>query len=367
MIGMAQGWGTHAITADAVGAALIDSQKRFQALAEVSLKGKLVHRRFRPLFANDAFALLCGLSGGEEVLAKGDVLTFLDEETRTKPERAWRLAMGGPFAGRRLLHRANGTCYPAELYARPIEWDGETAVAMAVIDVSAEESAQQALRQALGRAEDAERRRTLFIDATRRALEGPASTLKERIDGLVRQATQSPNALAPTALGEHARPRVVTLDILLVSEDLQTRTMMKLALSGLGHRPYGARSGAEAMAALRARPYGAVVADLAMMQMDGLALARAIRSLPGPTASTPIVAIAEPEATGPLREEIADAGIDALIGRFVNIPQLAETLRLLAGGRSVDAALGDQVQQGDDNKESDNDGGRTQGHRALHG
>ena len=47
--------------------------------------------RFRPLFVNGAFAMLCGLSGSEDILARDDVLTFLDEETRARPDRAWRL------------------------------------------------------------------------------------------------------------------------------------------------------------------------------------------------------------------------------------------------------------------------------------
>lgn len=363
MGGVAHRTGTPGIAANAVGAALIASEKRFEALTEVSLQGKLVHHRFRPLYANGAFSLLCGLGDGEGVVSAGVVLPFLDEETRADPERAWRLALSGPFAGRRLFRRQDGSHYPAELYARPIDWNGETAVAMAVVDVSAEESAQQALRLALARAEDAERSRAHLVDATRRALSGPAAGLKERIDMIVRQTTRSPNLMRETT----PRKPAETLDVLLVSEDPQTRTLVKLALTGLGHRLYVMTSTAEAMSALSARPFGAVVADLTTTEMGGLALARAIRGLPGPGSGTPIVAIADEEDVGPLREEIADAGVDALMGKFLNIPQLAETLRLLAGGRSVDAALGDEVQQADHDNETDNDESRTQGHRALHG
>jgi PAS domain S-box-containing protein len=360
MIGGAQGRSSDAAAADPMGAALIASEQRFQALAEVSLQGKLVHRRFKPLFANGALALLAGLGGSADVIQQPDILGLLDEETRADPERAWQIAQRGPFAGRRLYRRHDGTLYPAELYSRPIVWNGGPAVALAIIDVSAEETAQDALRLALARAEDSERQRRHFIDATRRVLEGPAATLQERLDMLVRQATRSPNFLI------ERRPRVATLDILLVSEEASTRATLQLALAGLSHRPQSAHSQGEALSYLRSRRFDAVVVDLEMVAFNGLALPRAIRALPGKASATPILALGE-AGIDAAREEIAEAGVDAFLGKFLDIPQLAETLRLLAGARLVDPALGNEVQQGDDDQKSDNDVNRTQGHCALHG
>lgn len=57
----------------------------------------------------------------------------------------------------------------------------------------------------------------------------------------------------------------------------------------------------------------------------------------------------------------------AFLSKPLDIPRRAGTLALLANGRLVDAALGDQIHHEDKNKESNNDAGRGQGHRVPSG
>jgi PAS domain S-box-containing protein len=345
------------LAATQMGQALLASERRFQALAEVSIQGKLVHHRFRPLFANDAFALLCGCADGADVVARPNVLAFLDEDTRADPGRAWDIALRGPFAGRRLFRRADGALYPAEIYGRPIEWDGQAAIALAVLDVSEEEQAQRALRRALVQAETARTWRQSFVDAARRELDGPAATLRERLDALIAKAAQSPGLLRPIT----RRPAVLGgLEVLSVDSDPQHRALSKLALAGLSHRPMVAESTTEALDLLKRRPFHVVLIDIGP-DSDGLFLARAIRNLPGARAGTPIVALGA--STQALREDATEAGVDALLDKPLELPQLAETLRLLAGARSVDPALGDQIQDEDNDEKPNDQTSRTQGHR----
>lgn len=76
---------------------------------------------------------------------------------------------------------------------------------------------------------------------------------------------------------------------------------------------------------------------------NGLDATRAFRAMPGVGANLPLVALTS-----------------------LNTVKM-EPLALLARSRLVDAALGDQVHQNDDDKESNNDAGRSQGHRGPSG
>ncbi len=173
------------MTASALAGALMNSERRFQAIAETSLQGKLVHRRFKPLYANTAFAYLCGCDRAEDILARDTVLDLMDEETRAAPDAAWvRLLHGPTFYGRRTLLRRDGSPYTGDLYARAVHWDGEPAIALAVVDVTEEERAQQALRDAQAQAEAAARAKRRFLAAASHELRTPLHGALGRLEVL---------------------------------------------------------------------------------------------------------------------------------------------------------------------------------------
>jgi PAS domain S-box-containing protein len=512
----------HALAAGAMAQALMASERRFQALAEVSLQGKLVHRRFLPLFANRAFALLAGCDIAEEITDRLDVLTLLDDETRSDPERAWEAAVRGPVCGRRVFRRRDGTLYPVEIYSRPIDWDGAEAVALAVLDVSQEENARQALADANALVESAARSRRQFLVAADAELRGPVSAMEARLAALSQTDVQAREAFEhcrdlsrrldtmlaaaqplPPAASAHERfeltevlaaaidrarpageamgvriasaprldaalmgdpdmvgrladamlgaavrrapgraatieaaidaggvvisvraegccalaedidpafdplmaarrlasalsgvlvewkelrdawcasvflplqrledtdglPAALALDVLVAEDGPGARALLKIVLESLGHRPHLVANGAEAAEAARVRRFDVAVMDIQMPGVNGLEAARAIRAMSGAGGDLPIVALTS-LTTQTMREQVAEAGMDAFLSKPLDIPRLAETLALLANGRLVDAALGDQIHHEDENKESNNDAGRGQGHRVPSG
>jgi len=132
---------------------------------------------------------------------------------------------------------------------------------------------------------------------------------------------------------------------LAIEDNPGARALLKVALETLGHRATIASSGADALEILEARGFDVVLMDLSMPGMSGIETAKRVRAMNTPWAHVPIAALTASCAPG-VREEIADAGMDAFLRKPVDIPQLAETLALL-GARSIQAAEVHDVQEKD--------------------
>lgn len=149
---------------DGWAAALAEAQHRFQAVAQVSLQAQLIHRRFKPLWLNAAFADLFGFETSGEALGAETLIDLFDEPTRAEPDAAWaRIAEGVAVFGRRTLYKRDGSGIRAEIYARRVMWDGACAAALCVLDVSEEERAIQELAEARAEAEHAARSRRQLL------------------------------------------------------------------------------------------------------------------------------------------------------------------------------------------------------------
>jgi PAS domain S-box-containing protein len=156
-----------------------------QAVEETSLQGKLVHRRFRPIYTNSAFAYLCGFERADDLMGRADILEFLDTDTRADPNRAWARMIHGPaLYGRRTFYRRDGAAYPADIFARAILWEREPAVALAVVDVSEEENARKAVAAYKMRARREALAQQRFALRAARELGAPISTALTRLAAL---------------------------------------------------------------------------------------------------------------------------------------------------------------------------------------
>lgn len=153
--------------------ALAEAERRFNALIDLSMQAKLVLRDFRPIFANEAAATIFGFDSAAAIMMRTDIVDLFDEETRKNPDWAWRGLAQKPSFGRRFFSRRDGTVFRGEFTAQSIMWDGEAAVAMAVLDVSDQERAERDARDALNFAESAARAKRRFMAAASHQLRTP--------------------------------------------------------------------------------------------------------------------------------------------------------------------------------------------------
>ncbi len=116
--------------------------------------------------------------------------------------------------------------------------------------------------------------------------------------------------------------------LILVAEDHPTnRQVIQRQLTLLGHAMEMAEDGVQALALWRERPYGLLLTDCQMPDMDGLELAQAIRAEEAATgrARLPIVAITANALEGEVQTCFA-VGMDDSIAKPVDLGQLRRVL-----------------------------------------
>ncbi len=121
--------------------ALRESEIRFRGVIEGSMQGILVHRDFKPLFCNPAYARIFGFAGVGEVLAHDNLLDLIPEDRRDKAiEQTKRLMAGREPAWQDRVRRLrrDGRIIWCDVQARRVVWEGEPAVQITAIDVTEE-------------------------------------------------------------------------------------------------------------------------------------------------------------------------------------------------------------------------------------
>jgi len=122
--------------------ALRASEARFRTLIDSSSQGILVHRRYTPLYANQALADLYGYASPDEITGLTSTLnlsTMGGRQHRSGEEGdADLLARGTKKDGARIW---------VESRSFPIDWDGEPAVCSIRVDVTERRNAEEALRE----------------------------------------------------------------------------------------------------------------------------------------------------------------------------------------------------------------------------
>jgi PAS domain S-box-containing protein len=125
------------------------------------------------------------------------------------------------------------------------------------------------------------------------------------------------------------------LRVLVAEDDVVSRELMVRQLAKLGVRADAVASGRQAVDAVAAHRYDAVLMDLHLPLVGGLEAARAIRVLPGAHASVPIVAV-----TGGERRECEGdtaAALSGFLRKPVSSLDLARMLAQVLPGSAVDA------------------------------
>jgi PAS domain S-box-containing protein len=148
-------------------------ETRFQTLVETSLQGILIHRGFKPLFVNEAWAALHEYTV-REILRMESVLPLLAPEEREQAEANAAAGLRGEpvrstYEAQHL--RKDGSRIWFEKFTSVVDWDGEPAVQTAVIDRTKRREAEEGLRRAHDELERRIQERTEKLEDTTSELE----------------------------------------------------------------------------------------------------------------------------------------------------------------------------------------------------
>ncbi len=128
---------------------------------------------------------------------------------------------------------------------------------------------------------------------------------------------------APEAAPPTRRPRRAR--VLLAEDSPANQLVAATWLRKDGHHVDIVANGLEAVAAVQARPYDIVFMDMFMPEMDGMAATAAIRRLPPPAGTVPIVALTANVMAGD-RERFIAAGMNGVLAKPVTGRILADAL-----------------------------------------
>ncbi len=172
--------------------ALRASEEKFRNLVEGSVQGTLiVDGTWKPLFMNRAFADIFGYECIEDFLAHASLNDLVPPGERQRLRRYTKARLrGGPTPSRydARSRRRDGAQIWVNCVVTPIEWDGETALQVLVIDVTAEKQAQEAQRLASEQAEMANRAKSEFLANMSHELRTPLNAIIGFAEGIKSQA-----------------------------------------------------------------------------------------------------------------------------------------------------------------------------------
>ena len=151
--------------------------------------------------------------------------------------------------------------------------------------------------------------------------------------------------------------RPQALELLVVDDHPTNRKYMAGLLGQMGHRVRLASDGAQAVAEVRKRPPDLVFMDLHMPVQDGEQATRALRALPMPVCSVPIVALTA-DAFPETRVRVIAAGMDSFLSKPVQSQEIERLLHDFFGERGGPRQAGSpEVGDGDGDGDGDDDGG----------
>ncbi|HJL16444.1 MAG TPA: ATP-binding protein [Sandaracinaceae bacterium LLY-WYZ-13_1] len=152
---------------------------------------------------------------------------------------------------------------------------------------------------------------------------GRGSTFRVRLPAAI--ATSEARSEPPPPRRRHLPRRVLVAD----DNALNRRAFVRI-LRRWGCRVAEAADGAEALARLDEARFDAILMDVHMPGLDGVAAARAVRERPEPESTTPIVALTA-DAFFAESDAYREAGFDGFVSKPVDWDRLYATLERLTG------------------------------------
>lgn len=133
----------------AIKAQRFEFDQRFRRLIEGSLQGILIHREFRPLFVNDAWAHMHGYTT-REVMMMPTVAPLIAQEDLAVVEQCAAELLEDETQTRRYDTRGvrkDGSVICLENFSTTIDWDDEPAIQTTIIDLTQRKEAEAILKQ----------------------------------------------------------------------------------------------------------------------------------------------------------------------------------------------------------------------------
>jgi CheY-like chemotaxis protein len=169
-------------------------------------------------------------------------------------------------------------------------------------------------------------------DVTAKSVPGEGSSFTFCMPLKVVAPAPQPQLPAAAPSGEAAVAGMGSLRVLVAEDHPVNRQYMAALLEGMGHRPFFAGNGLEAVQAIGEQRFDIVLMDLHMPVLDGVGATLAIRALPDNTAATvPIIALTA-DAFAQTRERCLMAGMNDFLAKPVSPERLSAMLRRLFGG-----------------------------------
>lgn len=125
-----------------------ESEQKFRDLIEGSIQGMVIHRNFKALMVNQAYADMHGYDSPKEIMALTDIsILFLDENIEMPLKRARQILTDiQPDPRQRFKNRRkDGTTLWVELVERKVIWNEQEAIQTTLIDVTEQVLMEQKL------------------------------------------------------------------------------------------------------------------------------------------------------------------------------------------------------------------------------
>ena len=127
------------------------------------------------------------------------------------------------------------------------------------------------------------------------------------------------------------------LHLLVADDHLVNQILVRALLEAMGHRVDVVSDGRRAVEAVGASTYDLVLMDMRMPEMDGLAATRAIRALPAPAGTIPILALTANSDGADIRSCRA-AGMNGFLPKPVSSAELARAIASVLEGHGAPAS-----------------------------
>ena len=129
--------------------ALLDARRRFQTIVEQSIQGVVIHRNWKPIYANAAYAEMLGYESPEEVIALGSMNKIYASKEHERLRGFQRARMEGgeaPATYEFDAIRKDGLLISLQSFVRRITWEGGDATLHTSIDITSRKLAETAMR-----------------------------------------------------------------------------------------------------------------------------------------------------------------------------------------------------------------------------